>query len=104
MSQKVISVSCRRYDCFANDSGGCSILTANCTGACKFFKTREQFERDRERAAHKSEERSAVISEDIVYIQSEKPPSGGESLEISEQDLIDMYINGHQKEGESNGE
>lgn len=49
MSQKAISVSCTRYDCFANDSGG-------------------------------------------------------ESLEISEQELIDMYINGHQKEGESNGE
>lgn len=39
-----------------------------------------------------------------MYIQSEKPPSGGESLEISEQELMDMYINGHQEEGESNGE
>lgn len=102
MSQKVISVSCTRYDCFANDSGGCSILTANCTGACKFFKTREQFERDRERAAHKSEEKSAGISDDIVYIQSEKSPSGGESLEISEQELMDMYINGQQRGCESN--
>lgn len=104
MSQKVISVSCRRYDCFANDSGGCSILTANCTGACKFFKTREQFELDRERAAHRNEEKAAVISEGSVYIQSEKPPSGGESPKIGEQELMDMYINGRQKEGESNGE
>ena len=104
MSQKVISVSCRRYDCFANDSGGCSILTANCAGACKFFKTREQFERDRARTAHKNEEKAATILEDIVYIQSEKPPSGGESPEIGEQELMDMYINGQQSGGESNEE
>lgn len=49
MSQKAISVSCTRYDCFANDSGG-------------------------------------------------------ESPEIGEQELMDMYINGRQKEGESNEE
>lgn len=102
MSQKAILVSCRRYDCFANDSGGCSILTANCTGVCRFFKTRKQFELDRGRAARKNEEKSAEILEDIVYIQSEKSPSGGESSKISEQELMDMYINGQQSGGESN--
>lgn len=64
----------------------------------------KQFEWDRERAARKNEEKSAVISEGSVYIQSEKSPSGGESPEIGEQELMDMYINGRQKEGESNEE
>ncbi len=45
------SAVCTRCDCFAFDNGGCAVLTANCSGGCRFFKTREQFDKDRERTA-----------------------------------------------------
>ena len=37
--------------CFAIDNGQCIVLeVARCNGACKFYKTRERLEADRERA------------------------------------------------------
>ena len=56
MSKFNSSAVCTRYDCFAFDNGGCAVLTENCKGVCSFFKTREQFELDRERTAHRVEE------------------------------------------------
>lgn len=47
---------CTRYDCFAFDNGGCAVLVKNCEGRCLFFKTRERFELDKERAARRAEE------------------------------------------------
>lgn len=41
---------CRRYQCFANDSGNCEILSEIIPKKCPFFKTNVQFMEARDEA------------------------------------------------------